>query len=71
MTQPRIQLPFHYTEQNMFSLENFRVCGKFGILIILMFSFIFIHPPTLEREQMHAGAMPNLEFSCSSLAARV
>ena len=33
--------------------------------IILMFSFIFIifiifiHPPTLQREQMHAGAMPN------------
>ena len=26
ITQPRIQLPFHYTEQNMFSLENFRVC---------------------------------------------
>ena len=26
ITQPRIQLPFHCTEQNMFSLENFRVC---------------------------------------------
>ena len=34
ITQPRIQLPFHYTEQNMFSLENFRVCGKFGIAAI-------------------------------------
>ena len=31
----------------------------FVIFIIFIISIIFIHPPTLQREQMHAGALPN------------
>ena len=46
------------------------LCIILIILIIHMFScnfiifIVFIHPPTLQREQMHAGALPNpFEFA--------